>query len=522
MAFLKLLINKKKRKGNSILVLTFSVIAIIILLEITVDMGIMLNCRYQLQKAVELTALTTISEFEPYETTSGFASPHVIMYPQTTKIIASAIQNFNNIVDSFVKLNSPILASATITPSITFTTASRHSRAILIEADAVINTYFLRFFGIKTLKFEASAAAANVPEFIDKDSFMSGPSVETFIRNPSGRDENILNVEGINVTMPPTLNVNENFSGIIGPPDGRVLSLGAGGYVTIKLPKPVTAGSGFDLMIHTRGPSVGYFVFLGNDIDHEDPYINSDNPGAGINWVNISCTAVPVNVKISVPSVLGPKQGFHSYYQLIFNGGIASTWWLSPKTYGSNYFELDSVCRDNSGNVIYDGSDTGTLSIKSAKYLAIADDFKEDGFEVYDPAYFMQPGYTPIAYKRILPPRLSEYAKLFSGEHSSITPGVDIDSVMLLHNPVLISKTDFNAAKSANGMIPSVQSKYGYHVSDYVKFWGCSEDFTFGNWSWNNCFSILNDNIRAETLIMGHSSPDFNSNEDYSKMIIDY
>lgn len=475
----------KKRKGVSLLLLVFSVFMIVMLLEITVDMGLVLNVRSQLQKSAEIAVLSAVSEFEPYQD-----SDYSIKYPTDGDITTL----FNDIFEGAVLIN--MNNSFTVTnASLNF---SREMRKLHFHVERETDSHFLSLFGIDSLKYSADAAAVNVPRFIKESEIISsgGGSNDTEIRHPSGGGESDPTIEGITSHMDSVPNVNSGFWGIAGPPDGHVLSLGPGGKVTIRLSKPLVTGKGFDLLIHTRGNANGYFIFAGNDVNPNNPYIDSNTPGAGINWVNISCTAVPVNVNLDDGTA---ESHVYSWSQIIH---LAADNLIEPKVYGSNYFELNSHCTDLSGFIpTYDASNPALVRILSAKYLMIIDDNREDGFEMYD-----------THYKDVLPTRSRNNAKMFPGQHSSLTPGVSIDSISILHNAVLVSNGDNLSSRFTR--------QYGYDPADYRRMWGCT-NYDSAAAYWDNCTSILEAGASTKSLRMG-PPPNMNPDEPYHKMLINY
>ena len=493
---IQLKLNKIKRKGISIFLLIFSIMLIMLLLELTVDLGFFLNARYQLQQVVEMATTMTISEFEPYMDVDGS-----IKYPTDAELLNLYNENYDYIFDTFVAYNNPLLATSNKTSVLAW---QRHSKAMRVKVYSTIDTYFLSFLGIKKMNFQAEAAAANVPRPVTYQEILQDA---THIESPMGGAMFTYAPDGVDVDMPPVLNRNNDLYNIAGMPDGKALALGPKGIIKFRLSKPITDGKGFDFLIHTRGQSVGYNVYLGNDANPDDPYLNEAHPGSGISWINVSCTSVPINA-----STIGDVS---AYNEMEFYFNAASYVTPHDTVYGSAYFELDSLCLDNDGNPTY-GSPSessgfaGTEWVKSAKYLAIQDDNAEVGFSSYDSMV------TPT-----LPPRAVEYARYFPGQHNSLTPGVNIDSILLLHNAELFSPGDFSTI-GASGLITRVQQMYGSQVTDYRRFWGCTNGGDITTITWDNCTSILDSGTSTTTLRMGHSSPNMDPSDPYYKMIISY
>lgn len=505
----------KKRKGMSVLLLAFSIMATLALAEMVVDLGLILNCRFEFQKALQQAALNTITDFELYENSSG-----KLQYPSTAVFTQYAQDNLNAALDAFKKSNSSMLKSTTISgpdnlpnPRITFDANARANKAIMIEATAVANTYFLKVIGINSIKLSASAAAVNIPAYIKSGSVLFGvvnPYRDSDLRAPLGSsDETINNVEGMDgadTTLYPRYNENADYRNMEGPPDAYSTSLGPGGYVTIKLPQVLVDGKGFDLQILTRGNANGYMVFAGNDIDPYNPYVNAANPGGGINWVNISCTGVPIGVAISNTWSVTNSHNGASINKLI--ASLPAGVQRQGIFYGSGYFDLNTRCMDN-GAPVYDGQNNSVGSIHIAKYLKIVDDNEESGFVIPDPQYSSQ---ADFVYK----------AALFPGQSSSVTPGVSIDSIATFHHPKLISKSDFNS-RNAIGMMYAVMNLYKGQVDDYLKFWGCSAESVPAD-NWANCQPVIDDSVSTmggtTGIRMGYANPNIPPSENPPKMLI--
>ena len=426
-------ILNKKRKGVSVILLMFSLIAIFSLAGLIVDLGILLNTRYEFQKLLETSALAAVADYNAYEGTG--ADLNKIMYPPVANISTNVNSIVNNNLNAFIASNSFLLISKNITPEITFGTTiqSRYSRAIKITATADVKTYFLTLIGIRSIKILGSAAAMNVPVYLKNGNILNGtwpgtvpPSYkDTDIRNPAGGASSIKSLNGENYTLPAITNINATFSNIYGFPEGRVLSLGPGGYITIKLPATLVDGRGFDLQIITRGTATGYFVFAGNDTNPANPYVSATSPGGGIAWVNISCTGTPVGN--STNGTVG------SYNQTCTALPVGQQ--VQPKFYGSGYFDIGASCSSGyAGNV------------HTAKYLKIIDDNLEDGFILNDPEVYAN---------------MTAIPSYFAGQNSSYTPGVSIDAIAVEHHPRLISTSDFAKDTDADGLIDVFEQTLG-------------------------------------------------------------
>lgn len=420
--FMKININSR-RKGVSVIILIFSVLSIFTLSGLVIDMGIVMNCRYELQKAVEATAIKAVSDYNAYEDNAGN-----IRYPGTGSISGGTNNLVDNNLDAFVKSNSFLLASSTVSKTVTFGgTQSRYSRAIRIDASVVAKTYFLNLVGIRSIKLQSSVAAMNAPVFLNASSVINGANFgfpmfrDTEIKQPVGGTGSTSTFYGKSYTLPSITNVNTSFDNIIGFQDAKALSLGPGGYITIKLPATLVDGKGFDLQIVTAGNANGYFVFAGTDANPNSQYVDAASPGGGINWVNISCTGTPIG------TTTNGRVGAYNQWIDLNSNSVVDAGETQPKFYGSGYFDIGASC-----------SNGYNANVKSAKYLKIIDDNIEDGFILKDPKYDVN---------------MIADASFFPGQNSSITPGVSIDSIAVEHHPRLIRVSDFNVDTDNDGLI---------------------------------------------------------------------
>ena len=315
----------------------------------------------------------------------------------------------NIIIETFDKMKNA--NKSILNAQITDTSVNAASKAVRIRTQATFGTFFMRFFGISNIVINAQAAAMSAPQYMNKKfplgiiegSLLTQTSGDSDSRNPVGDNANLRN----------------GYDNLYGTPDNKPLSLGPGGYVMIKFASPLMDNEGADLYIKELGNLEGYYVFVGNDADPSDPYISETIPGGGIVWSNISCTGIQAG------SDTGGKVA--AYYSYIDNIP------LQAKFYGSGYFDLSKVCKDSNGSISY----TGTT--RSATYLKIIDDNIEDGFLTENPT-------EPI---------------LLVGEHSSLTPGVDIDAVAVLHHTRLISCKAYGTDTDSDGLIDLLEDAIG-------------------------------------------------------------
>ncbi|MCK5177771.1 MAG: hypothetical protein KAQ92_08660, partial [Candidatus Aenigmarchaeota archaeon] len=399
-----------RRKGASIVILVFSLLAIIGLASFALDLGYVLNQRYELQKAVESAALLAASEYEVYEEDLG-AGNLALKVPAAADI-ENAATGIASVYYQALKDNNQLLNIGTdATPVVTLDASSS---AVKVAAGAEIVPFFISMLGIKKIEINAIAAAVSAPVYLSSvypkptGSILNGLGLtyrDTEIKDPLGSDTSLGAIPTTTVH-----NQNNDLNNIYGQPDGNSLSLGPGGYITLKLSTILADGKGVDLAIYERGNADGYFVYAGIDINPNTAYVDASIPGGGIQWINISCTGIPLYTQTD------GMIGCHRTSVQI--NGVAK---IEYKFYGSGLFDLGTKCTNPVDGVIYDGTDDTTAPPKlyNVKYLKIIDDNTEDGF-------FLQPRFninTPYAVPSIFP-----------GEHSTITPGADIDAVAILHH----------------------------------------------------------------------------------------
>lgn len=428
----------KKQKGVSLIIFVFGITAIISFTGFVVDVGMILNSQNELQKALDTAALAAVSSIEPkrFKDTDGY-------YKVT--IDTSNAENVALTVFDQVRLTNYFLVSAN-DPVIDLSKVG--SKAIKITSSMDVRTYFMQFIGISHVQIQAQAAAASLPMYLTKN-FPRGLTSGSLILDTTG-DTDIRNPVGDNP------NINKDSDNIFGVPDNVPLALGPGGYLMIRLPAPLVDGDGFDLFIREAGNIKGYFVFAGNDVNPNNPYVNEAIPGDGIKWVNISCTGTPVGYSLS--GKLGAYYTNINYYDPYDK--ITKTITNQAKFYGSGLFDLGTTCKNSGGSIKYGIGSPDNGYIKNAKYLKIVDDNVEDGF---------------MADK-------TDEPVLLIGDHSSTTPGSNIDAVGVLHSSRLISVKDFNADTDNEGLIDVMEQALGTDstnadtdgdgVNDYLEFTG--------------------------------------------------
>ena len=416
----------KRRQGVSLVIVAFGVTTLLAMAALVIDTGMVLNSQVELQKAVETSVLTAVTTLEPVKT-GGIIKVDTTQTEQIAR-------------DVFKYVSNPLVDA----PSITAVDINTASKAIHISAVGYSKTYFLKFLGIYTIKLNAQAASISAPRYInrsvDSNSLMIDYSGDTAVQQPLGDNKN----PGIDTLYKPKPEY------LYGPPDNKALSLGPDGYVTLRLPAPLVDLEGNDLYIREQGNLEGYFVFAGVDVNPLNPYTNELLPGDGIKWVNISCTGIPAGTNSS--------GNVGAYYVNVDISGKPTI--QEAKFYGSGYFDLGANC--SRGGVETYGPNTEKIA--SAKYLKIIDDNSEDGFMTDN----------------------QNVPTLIQGEHSSVTPGADIDAVAVLHHSRLTNSSDYFKDTDSDGLIDIVELLLGTYVdSPDSDGDGISDSLEYGGW-WNN------------------------------------
>jgi len=325
--------------------------------------------RVKLQNVTEQTALAAAAEFN-----------------STASVTEADIKSAAN--NTFNVLIQDGLKTATMTP-----TVDTDAKTVTIEATMISQPYFLAFLGISGINLAAKAEA--VSETLDVTASYTG--INWLTTNAAYRSDILstdLNLSDTAILLPlgdqKSISYDEttgyaNFGYLN---DDNALSLGPGGFITIKLPAPIINKPGYDLYIGEAGGALeGYLVFVGLDNDPDNPYVNSSNPGAGISWANITCSGES--------AITDTNGGLVVYNSITDNIGT------QEKFYGSGYFNLGDNC-------------VGGISM--AKYLRIVDDNVENGF--------VTTATTPNKY----------YKAMLYGESSTYTPGADIDFIKVLNH----------------------------------------------------------------------------------------
>lgn len=368
----------KQKNASSTLYIIFFLVLFLAFSAFAVDAAIVFSNRIKLQNAAEITALTAASEFNS---------------SSDLNIAKSNVLNTAN--NTFNILKKGGFEHAQINFQLT-------SSQILVTSHMVSEPFFLRFLGVSGINLKAKACA--VSESLEVKAISSGvrwiSSSAVYLSDILSKD---LNVNDTAILMPLGKFIPASYDkssehvifNLIEAKNDQPLSLGPGGFITIKLPVPIVDKSGADLKIYEAGDSKeGYMVFAGIDNNPLNPYVQYDKPGDGISWINITCSGK------SIDNIANPT-----------GTAITDNLFSQDKIYGSASFDIGDSCI------------TGVQkSVSMAKYIRIIDDNEETAFVNYNGNY---------------------YKTMTYGEASSATPGADIDSVLVLNHVKLVKPGDF-------------------------------------------------------------------------------
>lgn len=376
-----------KRRASSAIYTIFFLIIFLAFCALAVDGTIVFANRARLQSATEAAALAGASEFVKLNTVDA---------------VKTAAES------SFDLIKYKGLSNATITPNPHSTAGvwvNTTKKQVLVVATSVSTPFFLSFLGVSGINLEARACA--VSEELPVTAIY--PNINWLTARASYTSDILskdLNLYDTAILLPlggfPSASYQSNVVdwGLIDKPTAnQPLSLGPGGFITIKLPAPIINKPGPDLYIKETGLSStgadgatleGYMVFAGLDNNPANPYWYYDTPGDGITWVNISKTGQPEN------------PNFIDYIQTANGANVTGD---NVKFYGSGYFDLD----DN--------------NISMVKYIRIVDDNSESAFVTNDGIQF--------------------YKAMLLGEASTATAGADIDYVSVLNHVKLIPPSTY-------------------------------------------------------------------------------
>lgn len=397
--------NYSSKNGSSLIFVVFFLVVFLAFAAFAVDGTIVLTNRAELQSATEMTALAAAAEFNnPLTATSDVHSP-------TCKNIEDHIRATAK--DTFKLLNQGSLKNVDV-DNINFFSVNvpPASNKVTVSTTMISQPFFLAFLGVSGIKLDAKASAVS-EELNVKSSY--APSIiwvtpsAAYLSDILSKDVNMNDTaivtplgNGPSVSYPSSVSFPD-FRLIDSQGDNKSLSLGPGGFITIKLPDPIIDKPGADLEIdeygvldsilnpdgitYRRGVSEGYMVFAGLDNDPTQPYVDKDNTGKGISWVNISASGTSI-------AGLGDKA--------ILKGVATLGCGPQDKFYGSGTFDI------------------GASGLSMAKYIRIVDDNSETGFVNYNG---------------------NPYMVMLYGEASTYTPGADIDAVKVLNHVKLVSSS---------------------------------------------------------------------------------
>lgn len=398
-----------KKNASTIVFVIFFFFMFLVFAAFGVDGTIVLANRAELQYATEQAALAGASAFT-YSTTATDADRRT-----------AATQAANS---AFNLLNKGSLKSSTINISFPATASWRR---IHINTTMVSQPFFLSFFGISGINLSADAYAASEPLAASSNygtainwitqsaSYLS----DILSRTANYHDTTILRPLGSTTAVNTSASYNTATAttpmfSLINSSDGSPLSLGPGGFITIKLPAPVVDKPGPDIYVREAGTALeGYFVFAGIDINPYAPYVDANNVGAGISWINISCSATPeIQDSNTVTS-----SNLNNFYVAATNSTVTQN---QNKFYGSAYYDISNSCITGTAN-----------GISLVKYIRIIDDNQETAFvslpgDTSNPRHF--------------------YKTMLYGESSTSTAGADIDQVLVLNHVRLMTSAQYAVA----------------------------------------------------------------------------
>lgn len=392
----------KKRQASSTLFIIAFFAAFLAFTAFAVDGTIIFAQRAKLQNATEAAAMAAAAEFNSSTDTAT----------QSVNVAASARTTLDLLrVDSLQYLNVNNPSNLTIDVDTT-------NKEVRLTTNYLAQPFFLAFLGVTGIKLQAVACAKS--ESLDVKALYNsinwittaGQYFSSIItKDPKLNDTAILPPLGNFMSASLDPSTGWVMYNAINPDTPDVpISLGPGGFMTIRLPAPIIDKPGYDLYIKEAGNAVeGYFVFAGLDNNTGEPgatngpYVNVDKPGAGISWIDISCSA---------KSDLTDSNGSFKPYSVQTPGLENKT-----KFYGSANYDLGDSCIVNNNP---------QNSISMAKYIRIVDDNSESAFVTSDKTKY--------------------YKAMLYGEASTATAGADIDSVKILNHVRLKPPSSYGVA----------------------------------------------------------------------------
>jgi len=375
----------KRKKSSTIVYLLFFFVVFLAFCAFAVDATYVYTVRSKLQNATEAAALAGAAGFDPAFTAIDLG------------VIATVKTKADSTFAAFIPDNLETATAVIDVGSI---------RQVRVTSKIIAMPFFLSFLGVSGIRLNATAVAINeqlpVKATYTYINWVTAAKayMSDIISADSGanhyRDTAILPPIGnLYSTSVDTTSAAPKFGRMnleyLNKGDNKALSLGPGGYITIKLPAPIIDKPGNDLFIKEIGHSLeGYLVFAGLDLDLANPTVD------GISWTNISCKGTP--------EVVDGNGGVGAYsVNIPFLGS-------QPKFYGSASFDIGATCSD------------GTAGIAMVKYLKIVDDNDESAFVQNT---------TGISDNKF-------YKSYMYGEASTPTSGADIDYVEVLNHVRLV------------------------------------------------------------------------------------
>jgi len=366
----------KRKNANTLVYLIFFFVIFLAFCSFAIDATIIFSQRAKLQSATESTALAAASGFN-HQIDSTFA-----------EIKDKADNSFD-----MWKYNNLKTAEINVEVNI-------NQKEVLITSKMLAQPYFLAFLGVSGIELNAVSCAKSEALLITShyagiNWVTKSMAYRTDVISKTGNYNDTAILQPIGKMESASLDSVLNLPkfDLLDTANGHPLSLGPGGFLTIKLPNPIIDKPGADILIKEIGDAKeGYFVFVGLDVNPSNPYIQFDRPGDGLKWENITCSGEPMN-----NNGLKPRE--------ISTINLGS----QVKFYGSAYFDIGDPC-----------SDSGGLSM--AKYLRIIDDNDESAF--------VENGG-------------SLYPAMLYGEASTPTSGADIDFIKLLNHVQLKDPKEF-------------------------------------------------------------------------------
>ncbi len=370
------MLNKQKKASATVYIIAFF-ITFLAFAAFAVDGTIVWTNRIKLQNATESTALAAASEFSNYSTAT-----------------AATVESDARTLFTFLKHdNLESVNEYDINKFKAVADTSNHK--VCITTNMVSQPFFLTFLGVSGINLQAHACAINeeLPITANYSGINWVTTSAAYFSDILSKDLNyndtaILPPVG-NLVMSKSYDETTNFvkfNLINKDTTEDSLSLGPGGFITIKLPAPIIDKTGYDLHIAEGGNAIeGYMVFAGIDVDPTNPYVKSGEEGGGIVWVNITSTGYPENTDLlslaldtASDTNLGPQEKF----------------------YGSGYFDI------------------GAKGLSMAKYIRIIDDNDESAI------YETMDSFGNTTYKKV---------NIYS-EASTTTPGADIKYVTVMNH----------------------------------------------------------------------------------------